>query len=420
MAMKVSRIGDLAKSGAIPVFSKEKGFTLRDLVDGYLKDSDDGSTTDSVYGYGGKLNIRPAYQRNSVYNEAKRDAVIQTILEGCPLNVMYWVDHEDGTFEVLDGQQRILSICKYAAGEFSVKSPVIPGELPQDFHNLQASFSEIAEAFLDYQPDIYICKGTGAEKMTWFRRINTCGEPLNDQELRNSSYTGKWLSDAKSRFSTIKGRGVKLADENPDTDKTEPLLRGSWNRQDYLATALRWAAGHEGCRTIEDYMARHQMDEDASDLWLYFSKVLEWVRGKFPAYNKALCGMDWGIIYEKYQNGSYKGNYIEQSANEISDEIAKLQVDDDVTAGYGGIYRYIITGNPSCLSLRKFDEKTARETYEKQHHHCPYCLKEGNTREYAFPEMEADHIIPWSKGGHTVPENCQMLCKEHNRRKGGQ
>lgn len=244
--MTVKRISDLVKDGLISVKDPKRGFTVRDLVEGYMKDSDDGSTTDSVYGYNGKLNIRPSYQRNSVYDEKKRNAVIETILDECPLNVIYWVDKEDGTYEVLDGQQRILAICKYVSGEFSVSADCFPTKLPQDFPNLQTNMKDIAERVLNYQLDIYICKGTPSEKLRWFRRINTSGEPLNDQELRNSSYTGAWLSDAKARFSSANGRGVKLAEVNPNNNKPEPLLNGSWNRQEYLETALEWVAKHEG------------------------------------------------------------------------------------------------------------------------------------------------------------------------------
>ena len=283
MAMTVRRISDLVKAGLIPVKDPAKGFTIRDLVEGYIRDSDDGSTTDSVFGYDGKLNIRPSYQRNSVYNREKQNDVIVTVLEECPLNVIYWVDKEDGTYEVLDGQQRILSICKYLAGEFAVSADCFPTDIPQDFPNLLANMPDIAERVLDYQPDIYVCKGTPSEKLKWFKRINKSGEPLNPQELRNSSYTGQWLSDAKARFSSAKGRGVNLADINPNNHKEEPLLKGSWNRQEYLQTALVWASRHEGFtgdNAVEEYMLKHRGDKDASALWQYFSQVIEWVRGK--------------------------------------------------------------------------------------------------------------------------------------------
>ncbi len=407
MTMQVKRIRDLIG----------RPFTVRDLVDGYLANADDGSTTDSIFGYGGKLNIRPSFQRNSVYNDKKRDAVIQTILNECPLNVMYWVDKEDGTYECLDGQQRTLAICKYVAGEFSVASSRFPGDLPQDFNNLRQNLHNIAEKILDYELDVYICRGTPEEKMMWFHTINTAGEPLNEQELRNSSYTGPWLTDAKGRFSREVGRGVTLANENPESGKDEPLLSGSWNRQEYLETAIKWAAHAEGM-TIEEYMLAHQKDADASELWQYFSSVIEWVRSKFVSYNSALKGMDWGDIYEKYKHGTFVDNIISRSADEINNEIGMLVADDEVTAKMKGIYQYVIFGEPKYLSLRQFDEKTARKIYEQQHHQCPYCLQEGNRREYAFKEMHADHIRPWSKGGQTVEENCQMLCAKHNESKG--
>ncbi len=419
--MQVKRIRDLIKEGQIPVIDAEKGFTICDLTAGYLRDSDDGFTTDSVYGFDGRLNIRPSYQRNSVYSQDKRDAVMMTVLEECPLNTIYFVDKEDGTYEVLDGQQRILSICKYVAGEFAVASDVFPTDLPQDFYNLQANMRDIAQKILDYELEVYVCRGTPSEKLRWFHRINICGEPLNEQELRNSSYTGKWLSDAKARFSSKGGRGVRLADENPNNGASEPLLNGSWNRQEYLETALLWAArheGHEGKGAIEQYMLDHFADSDASGLWQYFSTVIEWVRGKFTDYNKALKGIDWGLVYERYQNGDLSGNIISKGANEISDRIKELIEDDEVTAKMKGIYLYIIYGEEKYLQIRQFDEKTAKIVYEKQNHQCPYCLKNGITKQYAFKEMQADHIMPWSKGGKTVEANCQMLCNYHNSSKG--
>ena len=413
MTMEVKRIRDVLG----------RPFTIRDLAEGYMKDADDGSTTDSIFGYGGRLNIRPSFQRNSVYNDQKRDAVIQTVLNECPLNTMYWVDKEDGTYECLDGQQRTLAICKYIAGEFAVSSPRFPGDLPQDFNNLQENLQNIAEQILNYELDIYVCRGTPDEKMLWFHTINTAGEPLNEQELRNSAYTGAWLMDAKSRFSTANGRGVKLANINPNTEKEEPLLNGSWNRQEYLETALKWIgeatySDLKGDKAITKYMLDHRGDADASELWQYFSAVLEWVRSKFAAYNTALKGMDWGAIYEAYMKDELAGNIITKSAAEINEAIAELVGDDEVTAKMKGIYQYVIYGNVKYLSLRQFDEKTSRKVYEAQHHQCPYCLREGNRKEYAYKEMHADHIKPWSKGGKTVEENCQMLCSAHNESKG--
>ena len=417
MAMEVKRIRELVNNGKILVHDKTKGFTIRDLCEGYTG-NDDGYTTDSVYGYNGKLNIRPAYQRNNVYNDKKRDAVIQTILDNCPLNVMYWVDKEDGTYEMLDGQQRSLAICNFVAGHFSVTSDRFPKSVPhQDFPNLQMNMTDLANEILDYELDIYVCKGTASEKLKWFHVINTSGEPLNEQELRNSSYTGKWLSNAKGYFSSANGRGVSLADINPNNGRQEPILSGSWNRQEYLETALAWAAFQDDI-TIDDYMLRHRGDNDASELWQTFSKIVEWVRGKFVSYNSSLKTFNWGEIYKKYHNNEFNGNIITKNSSDIHNEIVRLMGDDEVTANMKGIYQYIIYGDGKYLQIRQFDEKTARVIYEKQKHHCPYCVKEGNNREYAFKEMHADHIKPWSKGGKTEESNCQMLCSSHNESKG--
>lgn len=405
--MKVQRIQDIIN----------RPFTIKDLCSGYTND-DDGSTTDKLRTWDGKLNIRPSFQRNSVYDNKRRDAVIQTILDECPLNIMYFVDCEDGTYEVLDGQQRILSICNFIAGEFSISSSSFPPSAPQqDFPNLQMNLSDIAEKILNYQLDVYVCMGTPSEKNKWFHTINTAGEPLNEQELRNASHTGAWLLDAKSRFSSATGRGVELADNNPNTHKEEKLLTGSWNRQDYLQTALTWAANADGI-SVEDYMLKHRGDQDASELWQYFSKVLEWVRDKFVAYNSAMKGIDWGEVYEEYQAGALANNIIAKSSFDVGDIIGQLEADDEVTANFPGIYKYVIWGRVRDLQIRQFDQKTIMTKYEEQHHHCIYCEQEGNMTEYMPKELHADHIKPWSKGGKTVIENCQLLCAKHNEEKG--
>ena len=409
--MKVTRLRDLLN----------KPFTIRDLASGYTN-NDDGATTDAVKGYNGNLKIRPSYQRNSVYNEDKRQAVIQTVLDECPLGIMYWVDLGNGQYEVLDGQQRILAICNYVMGNYSVKSNKFPSSAPQqDFPNLQMNLTDLAVQILDYELDIYVCEGTASEKMKWFHVINSAGEPLNEQELRNSAYTGTWLSNAKQRFSTKSGRGVVLADENPNNDKAEPLLNGNWNRQEYLQTAIKWASQNDNddsTNTIEDYMLKHQGDADASELWQNFSAIIEWVRGKFISYQNSLKGMDWGTIYKEYQLGQLDNNIIKNSASVINEKIAELVNDDEVTTKMKGIYQYIIYGDSKYLQLRAFDDKTIKQKYEEQSHHCVYCVDEGNNREYALKELAGDHITPWSLGGKTVPENCQLLCKKHNSSKG--
>lgn len=405
--MRVRRLRDILN----------KPFTIKDLVSGYTN-NDDGATTDSVLSYNGNLNIRPSYQRNNVYNDEKNQAVIRTILDECPIGIMYWVDLGNGKYEVLDGQQRILAICNYVIGNYSVKSDKFPRSVPQqDFPNLQVNLKDIADKILEYELDVYICEGTPSEKMKWFHVINTAGEPLNEQELRNSAYTGAWLSDAKQRFSMKQGRGVILADKNPNNGKEEKLLNGEWNRQDYLQTAIKWActnSSDDSIKEISDYMLKHQNDSDASELWQTFSLILEWVRGKFTSYNKALKGLDWGRTYSDYQSGKLNDAPISKNANEINEKIAELMEDEEVTAKLKGIYQYIITGDSKKLQLRAFTEEQKALKYEEQNHHCLYCEKEGINREYALKELEADHIKPWSKGGKTSLDNCQLLCKRHN------
>ena len=306
-------------------------------------------------------------------------------------------------------------------GNYSVKSNKFPISVPQqDFPNLQMNLTDLAEKILDYELDIYVCEGTASEKMKWFHVINTAGEPLNEQELRNSAYTGSWLSDAKQRFSTKTGRGVVLADENPNNDEFEPLLNGNWNRQEYLETAIKWAMLNDKGNTnsIEEYMLKHQGDADASELWQKFSAILEWVRSKFVSYNQTLKGMDWGAIYKEYQEGNLDKNIIKSSATTINEKIAELVLDDEVTANLKGIYQYIIYGDANHLQLRTFDDKIKKQKYEEQSHHCVFCMDEGNNREYAYSELAGDHITPWSLGGKTTLDNCQLLCKKHNSSKG--
>ena len=385
---------------------KLREISIRDVVKGYVDSAEAG-----VVAFGGKLNIRPAYQREFVYKDKQRDEVIKTVRQDFPLNVMYWIiTSEDGSkidlddpafdlydpkyrYEVLDGQQSTLSICEYVEGNFSIDY--------RAFHNLTETEQE---QILKYPLMIYICEGTDKEKLDWFKIINIAGEKLTSQELRNAVYTGQWLTEAKKYFSKTGCPAYGIADK---------YMSGSTIRQDYLETALTWISDRDGI-VIEDYMSKHQHDTNANDLWLYFQSVINWVKATFPVYRKKeMQGLDWGILYNKYKDNSYDPATLEK-------EIVELISDDDVTKT-SGIYEYLLSGKDTkrerCLSIRKFSDKIAKATYEKQNHKCPYCLKKGIDKEYAFEEMEADHITPWSKGGHTVAENCQMLCKDCNRTK---
>lgn len=354
---------------------------VREVVAGYVDNSEEG-----CFGYGGKLNIRPPYQREFVYKKEQRRAVIESIQKNFPLNVMYWVESGDGTYELLDGQQRTLSICQYINGDFAVGKS-------RYFKNL---LSEEKNLILDYKLMVYICReGTDREKLDWFEIVNIAGVELTAQENRNIVYTGAWLTAAKKFFSKKDCAAQKNYDK---------YLKGSAIRQDYLETALKWIADREGI-SIEEYMARHQHDTHCNELWIYFQNVFAWVKATFPIYRKEMRGLAWGIFYNKHGK-----KFLD--ADDLEKRIVELMIDDDVTKN-SGVYEYLLDGNEKHLSIRKFSPKMKRATYERQNHKCAKCGKE-----FEFKEMDADHIKAWSLGGKTVLENCQMLCKACNRAKG--
>lgn len=354
--------------------------TIREVVNEYADNAEAG-----VVGYGGVLNIRPAYQREFVYDDKKRNAVLDTIMRGFPLNVMYWVVTEDEKFEVLDGQQRTISFCQYVNNEFSIE---IDGH-PMAFHNLQKTQQD---QILNYKLMIYHCSGSDKEKLDWFRIINIAGERLTDQELRNAVYTGPWLSHAKTIFSKHNCAAYGLASR---------YVLGAPIRQDYLETALSWKAKGG----IDEYMGSHQKDENANELWIYFQSVINWVDLTFTNYRPQMKGVAWGPLYD-----AFGGKKLD--TKKIEAEVKKLMIDDDVT-NKKGIFAYVLTRDERNLAVRTFSEAQRTEAYERQDGKCPICKKR-----FTIAEMEADHITPWSKGGKTNSENCQMLCAEDNRRKG--
>lgn len=353
--------------------------TVREVTNGYLNNAEDG-----VVGYGGHLNIRPKYQREFVYKDKQRDAVIETLRKNFPLNVLYWVKNEDETYEVLDGQQRTISICEFVAGNFSLNF--------QYFHNLTDSEKE---EILNYKLMVYFCEGNDREKLDWFRTINIAGEKLTDQELRNAVYTGTWLTEAKKYFSRTSCAAYGIGSN---------YLTGSPIRQDYLETAIRWISRD----TIEGYMATHQHDPNAFELWSYFQSVISWAQAIFPNYRKEMKVVEWGMLYNDFGQKPF-------DAKRLESEVVRLMQDEDVTKK-SGIYEYLLTGNEKFLSIRAFTDKHKREVYERQGGLCPHC---GDERVWAIEDMEADHITPWHEGGRTTAENCQMLCKTHNRTKSG-
>lgn len=354
--------------------------TVAELSKGYQDNAEAG-----VVGFSGKLDIRPPFQREFVYKDKQRDAVINTVTKDFPLNVMYWAVRDDGTFEVIDGQQRTISLCQYVAGDFSI-----------DWDNDKLTFNNLTkdkkEQILNYPLMIYLCSGTDSEKLDWFRTINIAGEQLTDQELRNAVYSGSWVSDAKRYFS--KNSRPKIGDD---------YLSGAANRQEYLETAIDWISKGK----IEDYMSKHQHDPNANELWLYFQAVINWVRVTFPKYrSKEMKPVPWGLLYNDFKDKKLDSNKLEK-------EIAKLMQDDDVTKK-SGIYIYVLTRNEKYLNIRSFTDSQKREAYERQKGICPKCKKH-----FEIEEMEGDHIKPWHEGGKTTAENCQMLCKQDNRLKSG-
>lgn len=402
-----------------------KHIKLRDLFDGYENNDENG-----VIGYHGRLDIRPKYQREFIYNEKEQIAVIETVKKGFPLNTMYWAiardnagnkilnDAGEETYELMDGQQRTISICEFLNNNLVVNF--------QKFFNIQHSQPDIAKDILDYELQVYICDGEVSDKLNWFRTINIAGKPLTEQELLNAQYVGEWLTKAKEYFSKtgcLAGEYMVVRNH-----KASDYMNGSPIRQDYLSSALRWIADYQNLapRTEEGdtYMATHQGDADAGEIKSYYMAVMDWVGGKFKSYRKEMKGLPWGLFYNKFKRGECSGNIIEKSAEEIEEIIISL-INDDEVQSIKGIYEYIIDGEEKHLSLRQFDKKTALKVYEKQEHKCPYCdasvgghtYDTGKT-EYEFSEMEADHIVPWSKGGKTEEDNCQMLCKWHNGHKG--
>lgn len=363
---------------------------LREVVNGFKDSAEEG-----VVAYGGKLDVRPKYQREFVYKDKQRDAVIDTVRQGFPLNVMYWVKSDQDNFEVLDGQQRTISIGQFVNGDFSVD---FNGRTAM-FHNLT---KEEQEQILDYELMIYFCEGTDKEKLDWFKIINIAGERLTDQELRNAVYTGLWLSDAKLKFSKTGCAAYLLANDGGG------LLTGSPIRQEYLETALSWINNGD----VAGYMAIHQHDQNADELWAYFQKVISWVRQIFPNYRKEMASVNWGELYNKFKDSKL-------DAKKLEIEVAKLMQDEDVSKK-PGIYPYVLTREEKYLSIRAFTPNMKREAYERQKGVCPFCKSEKQKKmKWEFSEMEGDHITPWHEGGKTNAQNCQMLCIPHNRTKSG-
>ena len=368
---------------------KQISVTVREITQGYVNNEEKG-----VRGYNGLLDIRQPYQREFIYNDKEQQAVINTVLHGYPLNVMYWVkrsDDADCPYEVMDGQQRTLSLCEYVAGKFSF-----------EFKNFFNQTGDIQKRILDYPLTVYVCEGAASEKLEWFKTINIAGKALNEQEIRNAIYAGPFVSDAKRHFSKSNCGAFRLGKD---------LVNGTPIRQDFLKKALEWMAEHENregkAQNPVSYMAQHQHDPNANNLWTYFQNVLNWAITNFEMkkFKKIMKGLDWALYYDKYHNETL-------DTVEMAKQISALMRDGEIQR-QSGIIPYVLTGDEQHLDLRAFPEDIKLAVWEKQNHICPLCGKE-----YDFEFMEGDHIKPWREGGRTVIENCQMLCRDCNRHKG--
>jgi len=295
---------------------------------------------------------------------------------------MYWAVRNDGGFELIDGQQRTISLCQYVEGDFSVGG--------RYFYNLQ---DDEQDQILDYELAIYRCTGTNSEKLEWFQTINIAGEKLTPQELRNAIFHGSWVSDSKRHFSKTGCPAYTMAGD---------YLAGSAIRQEYLQTVIGWISGG----AIDDYMGLHQHDPNATELWDYFVQVIDWVKATFPRYRSDMKGVAWGELYNRFGHDGL-------DPADLETRVAALMADDEVERKKG-IYTYVLTGEEKWLNLRQFRSSEKRSAYERQKGVCPVC-----NETFPFEGMEADHKKPWRVGGKTTPENCQMLCIKDNRLKSG-
>lgn len=366
--------------------------TVRQLVDGFHEDFETGK----VVAFGGKLVLSPPWQREYVYGRKQAQAVIETIVNNAPLSNMYWTSNADGTMECLDGRQRSQSICQFVHNQWSVN-------FRGNSVNFRGLPTDIKERILNYELQVYEVKGKESDKLAWFETINIPGSPLTSQELRNSIFTGTWLTAAKEYFSKPNGGAA---------NRFGYLTGGVANRQEILEIALTWITGSED--KITEYMSEHREDENADELINYFEKVCAWAEeiignDDAPArvkLGKSKKGDDWGTLYRKYHDTFV----IDREKIEM--QLKELKMDDEVNEKPNGFYPYIISGNPHCLFQRQYSKAMKEKKYIEQQGICPVCGKH-----YALSAMEGDHVIAWRDGGKTTYDNLQMLCKDCNRRK---
>ena len=376
--------------------------TVADVCKGFVYNEYEGK---GLFGLSGKLTIQPEYQRNYIYADGKKDvAVIDSLLKGYPLGLIYFTKVAEDKYEVLDGQQRITSFGRFITGKFPI---VDSNGIPRYFIGLP---TDQQEKIMQTKLTIYICEGTETEIKEWFKTINIAGVPLNEQELSNAIHSGPFVTMAKAEFSNS---------QNANIQKWSAYISGNVLRQDYLRTALDWVSGGN----IDAYMSQHRYDNNINELKVYFNSVIDWISSVFIDVDSKMCGLKWGRLYEQYHTQSYDPNVVSAKVRELLED---PYVDDKK-----GIWEYILGGcqHSELLNVRVFDEPTKKSVYTKQTRvaqekgvsNCPLCAlghDSNKTRIWAQREMDADHVAAWSKGGATDISNCEMLCKTHNRAKG--
>ncbi len=315
-----------------------KQYSVAELCDGFVYNE---LEEKGLFGLSGKLTIQPEYQRNYIYNDGKRDvAVIDSLLKGYPIGLMYFVRNADGSLEVLDGQQRITSIGRFIMGKFAIKINGLE-------HYLFNMAKDMQEKILQTQLLVYECEGTESEIREWFKTINIAGVPLNEQELLNAVYSGEFVTKAMEKFS---------CSTNPHIQRWSLYISGSAKRQDYLHTSLDWVSRGN----ISEYMSIHRHDTDIKELETYFSTVLDWSHSVFNSVQKEMCGLEWGRLYETYHKNAYDPKFISKRMNELHA--------DFYVKNKKGIFEYLLGGkhDKKLLDVRIFDEPTKKSVYAKQ------------------------------------------------------
>lgn len=380
--------------------------TVRDICDGFVYNEYEGK---GLFGWSGKLTIQPEYQRNFIYSEGdgrKEVAVIESILKGYPLGLIYFNEPSEGTYEILDGQQRVTSIGRFVTNRFAIKDK---NGMEQYFRGLNP---EEKEKILNYKLLTYVCRGEENEIKDWFETINIVGVPLNKQERLNATFSGPFVTKAKEWFSNSR---------NPLLQKWGCYVRGTASRQEILHVALVWVAKDE--ENVSGYMSQHRQDNDINELKTYFDTVIDWAKTVFGEPKKEMQGLEWGMLYEKYHNEKYDFAKLRKRVDEL--------YEDEYVTDKKGVFEYVLgrEDDKSLLNIRIFDKITKKRVYDRQTaeakkkgiSNCPYCAMgkaSERTKIWKLEEMDADHVEAWSKGGSTDESNCQMLCKTHNRAKG--